>query len=76
LLIPTSSNVIMENTTGKAKVATSTKPNKMKQKFVPRDYKGLSKDDLRQELRKRGIKISGKKADLVCIKFKIMFIRH
>lgn len=58
----------MENITGKAKVATSTKPNKMKQKFVPRDYKGLSKDDLRQELRKRGIKISGKKADLVCIK--------
>lgn len=57
----------MENTSGKVKVASSAKPNKMKQKFVPRDYKGLSKDDLRQELRKRGIKVSGKKADLVCM---------
>lgn len=57
----------MENISTKSKVVTSAKPNKMKQKFVPRDYKGLSKDDLRQELRKRGIKVSGKKADLVCI---------
>lgn len=57
----------MENISAKSKVVTSSKPNKMKQKFVPRDYKGLSKDDLRQELRKRGIKVSGKKADLVCI---------
>ncbi|GIY50454.1 hypothetical protein CDAR_385031 [Caerostris darwini] len=40
------------------------KPSKSKQKFITRDYKGMSKDDLRQELRKRGIKISGKKVDL------------
>ena len=66
----------MENISGKSKVVTSAKPNKMKQKFVPRDYKGLSKDDLRQELRKRGIKVSGKKADLVCITllFEMMFL--
>lgn len=63
----------MEYTSGKAKLVTSPKSTKMKQKFVPRDYKGLSKDDLRQELRKRGIKISGKKADLVCIYLKKCF---
>ncbi|KFM80279.1 hypothetical protein X975_23004, partial [Stegodyphus mimosarum] len=54
----------MESITGKQKQGLATKPTKVKQKYIARDYKGMSKDDLRQELRKRGIKISGKKADL------------
>lgn len=41
------------------------KTNKSKQNAAHKDYKTLSKDDLRQELRNRGVKTSGKKTDLV-----------
>lgn len=40
------------------------KGNKNKANAGPKDYKTLSKDDLRQELRNRGVKTSGKKFDL------------
>lgn len=59
---------VMESTSARPKMSAAVaKPSKIKQKYVAKDYKGMSKDDLRQELRKRGIKISGKKLDLVCI---------
>ncbi|GFY58761.1 hypothetical protein TNIN_273511 [Trichonephila inaurata madagascariensis] len=55
----------MESTSARPKMnVTTAKPSKSKQKYVIRDYKAMSKDDLRHELRRRGIKNSGKKAEL------------
>ncbi|GFS56776.1 hypothetical protein TNIN_315281 [Trichonephila inaurata madagascariensis] len=56
----------MESTSARPKMnVTTAKPSKSKQKYVIRDYKAMSKDDLRHELRRRGIKNSGKKAELM-----------
>ncbi|GFQ76961.1 hypothetical protein TNCT_294581 [Trichonephila clavata] len=58
----------MESTSARPKMnVTTAKPSKSKQKYVIRDYKAMSKDDLRHELRRRGIKNNGKKTEMVRI---------
>lgn len=49
---------------------------KNKRPPVRREYKTLSKDALRQELRSRGIKSSGKKSDMVSRLSRAGFVMH